>query len=203
MKKNIISLFMVCSLVTQLHAGGDAIATESMKDTTAVEAPDEHEESGAFYMIAKGLTVHGNTVPHGHSTLDGDRGYGFGIDIGYMFGNGFALEYDFSYATNTVKETDEHQHSKEADGKYYTHALDLIYAYHLSHTLGIFVKAGYEYEIEEIEDFHIDSNDHGFVFALGFEVTINDHYRFVAEAEKSTIDSPRGSSMFAGVMYIF
>jgi len=203
MKAIMISVLTICSMATQLYAGGDVVPMENTAPSEVVEAHTEHETHGPFYVIVKGLTISGDTAPHGDTTLDGDRGYGFGIDVGYLFGNGFALEYDFSYATNTVTETDEHHHSEEANGKYYTHALDILYAYHLSHTVGIFVKAGYEYEIEKIKDFHIDSDNHGLNFGFGVEFTINDHYRFVAEAEKSNIDGPRGNSLFAGVMYIF
>ena len=194
---------MLCGLLTQLHAGGDVIAIEDIADTTAVEVPTEHETEGAFYVIVKGLTISGETIIEEDSTLDGDRGYGFGIDIGYRLGKGFALEYDFSYATNTVKETDEHNHIEEAEGVYYTHALDIVYTHHVSHSIGVFLKAGYEYEIEKIDDFHIDSTAHGAILGLGFEIAMNEHYKFVLEAEKSMVDSARGSSLFAGIMYNF
>jgi len=203
MKAQMISALTIYSLATQIYAGGDVVPMENTAPSEVVEAHTEHETHGRFYVIVKGLTISGDTAPHGDTTLDGDRGYGFGIDVGYMFGNGFGLEYDFSYATNTVTETDEHHHSEEANGKYYTHALDIVYVYHLSHTVGIFVKAGYEYEIEEIKDFHIDSEANGALFGFGFEVSMNEDYRFVAEVEKSNIDGPRGNSIFAGVMYVF
>lgn len=198
----IVSTVASLALVTQLYAGGNIVPVSEpvIEETHHEEAI--HNESN-FYLIAKALTISGDTVNHGHATLDGDRGYGFGIDIGYRLGHGFALEYDFSRATNTVTETDEHHHSDKGDATYTTHAIDLVYTHHLTHTVGLFVKGGYEYEKEEIDDFHIDSSDKGFAYGAGLEYKMTDQYTFVVEYEGSTIEGPRGDAIFAGVMYNF
>ena len=92
---------------------------------------------------------------------------------------------------------------EEAKATYYTHALDLVYTYELTETLGVFAKAGYEYEIEDIEEYNIDADDNGLNFGVGVEVAVNHKYKLVAEYEHSTIEGPRGDSIFAGVMYNF
>jgi len=197
MKKALLAAAITAQMSTQLFAGGDIAPVE-------VQIPEvmEHETESKFYVVAKALTILGDKVDHEGSILDGDRDYGFGIDLGYRLGNGFALEYDFSYARNTVTE-DNGDTIEEAKAKYYTHALDLVYTYELTETVGVFAKAGYEYEIEEIKDYDIDSDDNGFNFGAGVELAINHQYKFIAEYEHSTIEGPRGDSIFAGVMYNF
>lgn len=199
MKKIVLMTSIASLMALQLHAGGDIGPVEP-----AVEIPEvqEHAESD-YYVIVKGLRIAGDTVDHEGVTLDGDSGYGFGIDLGYRLGHGFAVEYDFSYATNTVSEVEAGEVLAKADATYYTHAIDLVYTYELTETLGVFAKAGYEYEIEEIEEYNIDADDNGFNFGVGAEVAINHKYKFVAEYEHSTIEGPRGNSIFAGVMYNF
>ena len=196
MNKKILSVLATCSLATQLYAGGDISPT-----VMHVEETSHHESQ--FYVIAKGLTIGGDKVSHGHDVLDGDRGYGFGIDLGYRLGHGFALEYDFSYAKNTVTETNAAHHSIDADATYTTHALHLVYTHHITDTVGVFVKGGYEYEKEEIKDLHIDASDKGFAYGVGVEYKIDNHYTFLVEYEGSNIEGPRGDAIFVGVMYNF
>jgi len=198
MKKTLLATAIATQLLTQLHAGGHIEPVE-MNEPEVVET--EAVES-KFYVVAKGMYMLGDTVDHEASVLDGDKDYGFGIDFGYRIANGFAVEYDFSYGSNTVTETLAGV-SEEAKAKYYTSALDLVYVYEVTETFGVFGKVGYEYEWEKISDFDIDSTDHGLVFGAGVEVAINETYKFVAEYEHSTIDSPHGDSIFAGVMYNF
>jgi len=202
MKKKILTVLAVCGLGTQLFAGGN-ITQGEVEPVVDVAHHEEASHGSDFYVIAKGLTILGDDVAHGHDTLDGDRGYGFGLDLGYRIGNGFAIEYDFSYATNTVTETDAHHHSHEADATYYTHAIHLVYTYHVTHEFGVFVKGGYEYETEEIKDFHIDSHADGFAYGVGLEYAVNDHYTMIVEYEGSDIEGPRGAAVFVGVMYNF
>jgi outer membrane protein X len=198
MKKALLVAALSAQLTTQLFAGGDIAPVE-------VNEPEvmEHETESKFYVVAKGLMVLGDTVNHGAAVLDGDRDYGFGIDLGYRLGNGFALEYDFSYARNTVSEIEEGVVLAEAKATYYTSALDLVYTYELTESLGIFAKVGYEYEWEKISAYDIDSRDHDFVFGGGVEVAMNESYKFVVEYEHSTIEGPHGDSIFAGVMFNF
>lgn len=199
MKKALLAAAFSAQLTTQLFAGGDISPVE-------VHEPEvmEHETESKFYVIAKVLMILGKKVNHEAGiVLDGDKDYGYGIDIGYRLGNGFALEYDFSYARNTVSEIEDGHVLHEAKGTYYTHALDLVYTYEFTHTFGVFAKAGYEYEIEEIEDFHIDNDGTGFNYGVGVELAVNHKYKVIAEYEHSTIEGPRGDSIFAGVMYNF
>ena len=202
MKKMMVAGLSAYALTGVLFAGGDIAPQEVVEQHAMVCEPEETKESD-FYVIVKGLTVSGDTVLHEENTFDGDRGYGFGIDLGYRLGSGFAIEYDFSYAQNTVTETNELHHPEEGDGTYYSHALDLVYTYRLSEAVGVFAKAGYEYEIEEIDTFEIDQDDHGFNYGIGIEWAMNEQYALVAEYEKSTIEGPRGDAIFAGVMYNF
>ena len=198
MKKTLLAAALSAQLATQLFAGGDIAPVE-------VHEPEvmEHVTESKFYMVAKALMILGDTVNHGEAVLDGDRDYGYGIDLGYRLGNGFALEYDFSYARNTVSEIENGEVLDEAKATYYTSALDLVYTYEVTEDLGIFAKAGYEYEWEKISAYDIDGEDHGFVFGGGVEVAMSESYKLIAEYEHSTIEGPRGDSIFAGVMYNF
>ena len=197
MKKILLAAAVAAQLTTQVFAGGDIAPVE-------VHEPEVmgHAEESKFYIIAKALMITGDKIDHGHATLDGDRDYGYGIDIGYRLGHGFALEYDFSYASNTVTEDDGHG-THRAKAKYYTHAFDLVYTYEFTHTFGVFVKGGYELENEKINDLHIDDDKDGFNYGFGIEYALDHKYKVVAEYELSTIDCPRGDALFVGVMYNF
>ena len=198
MNKKIFAAFFAAQLMTQVYAGGDVEITETL-EVEAVEIEESH-----FYIVVKGLASLGDEAEHEEAILDGDGGYGFGIDLGYRITNGFAIEYDFSYAKNTVKEHREgHVDEEEVDAHYYTSSLDLVYTYEATETLGLFAKVGYEYEWETIDDLGIDSTDHGFIVGAGIEVALNEQYKLVAEYEHSTIDSPRGDSLYAGLMFNF
>ena len=157
----------------------------------------EHKESD-YYAVVKGMYIVGDDVEHGDVTLSGDSGYGFGIDLGYRLPEGFALEYDFSYTT-----ADVHEGEEVASAEYITHALDIVYAYEATSQLNVFVKVGYEYEEETIDDYGIDASDDGAVFGLGCEYVLNHTYNLVLEYEHSTIEGPRGDSLNFGVMYNF
>jgi opacity protein-like surface antigen len=193
MKKTLLMAAAASQIMTQAYAGGDIEPVEHH-----ASAVHEHAESD-YYVIVKALRVTGDTVDHEGAILDGDSDYGFGIDLGYRLGNGFAVEYDFAYAKNTVSEDG----LPGVNGKYYTHALDLVYTHELTETVGIFGKVGVEYENEKIKELDIDSDETGLNFGAGVEMAINHRYKFVVEYEHSTIDGPRGDSIFAGVMYNF
>ena len=199
MKKILLAAAVAAQLTTQTFAGGDIVPAE-------VHEPEAmgHVEESKFYLIVKALMVTGDKVDHGDGTLDGDRDFGYGFDIGYRLGHGFALEYDFSYASNTVTE-DDHGHIEKAKAKYYTHALDLVYTYEITHAFGVFAKGGFELETEKIDDLHIDDDKEGFNYGIGFEYALDhDHnYLLLAEYELSTIDCSRGDGVFVGVMINF
>lgn len=198
MKKKILTALFAVNLMTQAYAGGDIEAVEVV-EPEAVEV-----EESRFYINVKALASLGAEAEHGEAILDGDGGYGIGIDIGYRLGHGFAIEYDFSYAKNTVTERIEHHEPEEFDAHYYTSALDLLYTYEVTEIVGLFGKVGYEYEWETIDELGIDSSrEHGFIAGVGVEIALNEKYKVVAEYEHSTIDSPRGDSLYLGMMYNF
>ncbi len=195
MKKILTGTMLATMLFTGLYAGGDIEAVDS--DETEIT------ESSPFYVVVKGMMIFGDTVNHEEAVLDGDQDYGFGIDLGYRLGNGFAVEYDFSYSGNSVTEKKVGEEPVNVNAKYYTSALDLVYTYELTEELGVFGKVGYEYEWEKISALDIDSTDHDFVFGAGFEAAMDEDFKFVAEYEHSLIEGPRGDSLFAGIMYTF
>ena len=193
MKKVILSLS-----VAMLLSGTALFASES--------GASYHDSK--LYVVAKGLVTTGDTVDHGHDIeLDGDNGKGFGIDLGYKLTHNIALEFVSSYATNTVTETDmhdpHHPHIVEADASYMTYGLALAYVFHATDKIGIVVKGGYEIEEEEIEDFHIDKKSYGGIYAIGAEYKLSSNYELLVEYEGSSIEGPRGVSIFAGVKYNF
>jgi len=192
------------AFVTGCYAGGTIPEPPQVLHDDHLDSEVAHgEEHSTYYLILKGLSIGGDKVSHGTATLDGERGYGGGVDVGYRIGAGFALEYDFSYATNTVEETKSNGTKVEDDATYMTHALHLVYTYHLTHSLGVFVKGGYEYETEEIDHFHIDKDEDGFAYAGGLEYALDGHYSAMVEYEQSTIDGPRGDALFLGMIYNF
>jgi len=186
------SLIVAMALCTHIFGGGEI-----------EPLPTSHHTESDFYMVTKALHIPGKEINHGHAILEGNRGYGFGIDIGYRLGHGFAIEYDFSYAKNTITQHTHEHPAKEGDGTYLTSTIDIVYVYELTHTLGLFAKIGYEYEREEVEALGIDNSDYGTVYGLGAEIAINHDYKFLLEYEHSSIESPRGDSYFMGLMYNF
>ncbi len=198
MKKHLLSAALAAQLLTQLHAGGDFKEVEPA--VTEVEAI---EEESNLYIVAKGMMIFGDKVTEEDVLLDGDRGYGFGIDLGYRIGEGFALECDYSYANNTVTESRAGMEAEEFDMNYQSLAFDLVYTYEVAESVGIFGKAGYEYEWENNDDTDAHAYDYGMVFGAGVEVEMSESYKFIAEYEHSTIDGSKGDTVFAGVMYNF
>jgi len=164
---------------------------------------DTHHEESKYYVVVKGLYIMGDNTQHGEATLEGDDGYGVGIDLGYRLEYGFSLEYDFSYSTNSVTEKVADEEPRSADATYMTHAIDLVYGYSVTKELELFAKVGYEYEIEKIDDYGIDNDSDGAVVGAGVEYELNSLYKIVGEYEHSTIDGPRGDSIYLGVMYNF
>jgi len=193
MKKILLILILSSQLMTNLNAENHQNLL-ALNESTIVKSK--------FYIVLKSLMILGKTVEHDDVVLNGATGYAFGIDFGYKIGNGFAVEYDFSYSSNKVTETIASV-VEEARAKYYTSSLDLIYTHEVIEGLSLFGKFGYEYEWEKIPDFHIDGTDRGFLYGIGFDITMNESYEFVLEYEHSFIESPRGDSLYAGIMYSF
>ena len=198
MKKTLFSALLATQLLTQLHAGGDIEPVEMNEP----EMMEQEAAESKFYVVIAGLVDLGDTVKHEGAELEGDHDFGYGIDLGYRIGNGFAVEYDFTYARNTVSRI-ENAVNEEAKGIYYTSAIDFLYTYEATEHIGIFGKIGYEYEWETINAYNIDSEDHDFVFGAGVEIAMNKSYKLLFEYEHSLIESPRGPSIFAGVMINF
>jgi opacity protein-like surface antigen len=194
MKKFLLSVFVVLQLTTMLYANEDML-TEEIEN---IEAKVPH-----FYIIGKGLMIRGDSVEHGEATLNGNRDYGYGVDIGYHIGKGFSLEYDFTSSRNTVRETKPGHEPEDIEGKYYTSAIDLVYSYELTKHLAVFGKVGYEYEWEEIDEINIDKREHGAIVGVGVEIAMNKKFAFMLEYEHSSIEGPRGDSIFAGILFRF
>lgn len=197
MKKTLLATALATQMFTQLYAGGNI---EPLKPTIVNETEiiETKPAESKFYIVIKGMNILGEKVDHGLKLLDGGKGYGYGVDLGYRIGNGFSVEYDFSYSSNTVTEG-----TNKETGKYYTSALDLVYTYEISEGFGLFGKAGYEYEWEKINGYGIDSRNNNFVFGAGAEIAINETYKFVAEYEHSLIKGPRGDGILLGLMINF
>jgi opacity protein-like surface antigen len=199
MKKQLLTAAMAAQLLTQLHAGGDFKEVEpAISEVEVIEA-----EESKFYIVAKGMMTLGDEMTSAEALLDGDTGYGFGIDLGYRISESFAIECDYSYSSNTITETRMGREAEEYDADYQTLALDAVYTYDVTEMIGLFAKAGFEYEWESIDDLEEDNYDFGMVFGLGVEVEMTEAYKFIVEYEHSTIDGPRGDAIFAGVMFNF
>ncbi|UPT78219.1 porin family protein [Sulfurovum sp. XGS-02] len=203
MKKTLVAAALSAHLTTQLFAGGD-IAPVEVHEPVLEEAAHAHHEESKFYLVVAGMTLLGDEIHHGEALLDGDDeyGYGFGIDIGYRLGNGFAIEYDYTYGKNTVYEITAHE-TVEATSTYYTSAIDIVYTYEATHNLGIFGKVGYEFEWEKITELDIDEREDDFVFGAGVEYALNKEYKLLVEYEHSLIEGPHGDAILAGVMLNF
>jgi opacity protein-like surface antigen len=204
MKKTLTMLMAAYSMAGLVYAGGDigAPVEPNISVPEVAESVDEGHESD-FYVVAKALTIAGDKVNHGDAVLDGDRGYGVGLDLGYRIGNGFAIETDFSYAKNDVTEFKTGFLPETFSAKYTTAALVLVYTYELTEALGVFGKLGYEYEREKISGLGIDDEGHDFVYAGGFEYMLDESYKAVVEYEHSAIEGPKGDTISLGVMYNF
>ncbi|WP_304546178.1 porin family protein [Sulfurimonas microaerophilic] len=171
--------------------------------STIMAEEHHHAKSGEFYVVVKGLYTTGETIKEGTDiTLDGKAGRGLGIDVGYTLPYHFAVELDTSYSKNDVTE-DDGVDIVNGVAKYWTYAADVTYTYPLTHSIGIMGKLGYEFEHEKIDELNVDLNDNGMVYGAGVEYHINEHYEALVEYEGSTIDSVRGSSVYAGIKYIF
>jgi opacity protein-like surface antigen len=190
--KKILTLLAVSSFATlNIYAG-------------EMEHHAAHEESKTpFYVAVKAITTLGDSIEEEGATLEGDTGFGIGIDLGYKLAYGFAIELDATYVTNNVTEREADGESEEYSASYITTSLDIAYKYPLTHTVGLVAKCGYEYEIETIDDLNIDNSETGFVFAGAVEYEMSEHIALLGEYEYTTIDGPRGNSIFAGLVYSF
>jgi len=176
----------------------------SMSSASLLLAQEHHAKPGEFYVVAKALMTTSETFEESeHSTLKSEIGGGVGVDIGYTLPHHFAVELDTSYAKNSVEEHSNENASQSALASYWTYAFDVTYTLPLSHVFGIMGKVGYEFEHESIDALHIEGDDSGLVYGGALEYHMSEHYEALFEYEQSTIESPRGASLYAGLKYIF
>jgi len=193
MKSIILSFFIILSFSSMLNANEEEIINEEAT---------EHKSNK--YVVIKALTTLGDNVKHGVNTeLEGDTGYGFGVDLGYRVTHSFSVEFDFSYSRSDVKEKEDGNTIKKANADYYTYALDLVYLHHFTHKFGMFVKGGWEYEVEDISKLDVHEHDDDFVYGVGLEYAFDKTYGLVVEYEDSNIDGPRGAGIFTGLIINF
>ena len=220
MKKEIISILLVGGIVTSLSAGGDlggtvpvqleninvpveevivpvvpevleiSIAEEVKPKIVKEEAKPKAIEKigGNYYVVLKGLSISGDEL----GINDADRGFGAGLDLGYKFGNGFAVELGTTYAKNQLDDT------AETDVSYKTGSIDLVYDFDLSEKFGLFAKAGYMYEKPSVGD-----TDKGLAYGAGLSYAISGNKSIVGEYKVSTLDSLRGDALSLGLMINF
>jgi len=180
------------------------LALSSLASLNVYASEVEHgTEKNDFYIAVKALTTLGDSISEEGATLEGDTGFGLGVDLGYELSHGFSVEVDVTYVENTVTETLANGDSEDFSASYITTSLDVDYKYHLTHDVGLLVKVGYEYEVETINDLDIDNSETGFVFAGAVEYEVSEHVALLGEYEVTTIDGPRGNSLFAGIVYDF
>ena len=192
MKKQLSAL----ALVTLLSASAVMANEES---TNSTENESFHHKEEKVYVVLKGLMANGDTIQEGDATVEGKNGKGFGIDIGYRTGYGINFELDYAYADVDITETTPTEETK-ATGKYNSVSFDLLYAYHITEPLVVFVKTGVEYEKEKISALNVDKSDTGVLYGAGFEYEIKENIAFIAEYEDSTIDGPKGYTVAAGLV---
>lgn len=182
-------------------------ATLALALSTSASFAEESSESGEFYIVTKALFTTGETVKEGSDIeVEGKAGGGVGIDIGYTLPYHFAVELDTSYDKNGIHETKQTTLGPEEEdgmGTFWTYAMDVTYTVPVTEELGVMGKVGYEFERETITNIDATAHDSGMVYGAGLEYHIVKHYEALVEYEGSTIDSPRGSSVYAGVKYIF
>jgi len=187
------------------------VASLALIMSVSIGFAKEHIKEGEFYVVTKALWTTSETIREANGVeIEGRRGGGIGVDIGYTLPHHFAVEFDTSYSRNNLREkriviegVEEKLEIENAKGDYWTYAFNVTYTLPVTHTIAIMSKVGYEFEHETIDKLNIDSHDSGVVYGAGIEYHISDHYEALLEYEGSTIDSPRGSSVYTGIKYIF
>jgi len=162
-----------------------------------VEIKEEPKNVGGFYTVLKGNYNTGDDV----GKFSADSGYGVGFDLGYSFGNGFAVELGLGYDQNELD-----NFATDHDITYQTAGLSLAYTYDITKAFGVFAKVGYGMEKTDIDDdsaFNYDDSDSGLIYGAGVEYKISDKYGVVAEYEGTSMDSLRGDVFGVGLKYNF
>ncbi|MCK4442393.1 MAG: porin family protein [Sulfurovaceae bacterium] len=162
-----------------------------------VKKEEPKKEKDGFYTVIKGNYNTGDDV----DTFSTDSGYGVGLDIGYSFGNGLAVELGLGYDQNQLDNI-----ATENDVAYTSAGLSLAYTYNITKAVGVFAKVGYGMEKTDIDDdatLTYDDSDSGVIYGAGLEYKISDTYGLVAEYEGTTMDSLRGNIVGLGLKYNF
>jgi opacity protein-like surface antigen len=156
-----------------------------------------------YYVAVKGIVTSGDTISEEEGSLEGDLGYGIGVDLGYILSHGFSAELDLSYVENDVTEVHEHGDGEDLSAYYISTSIDLIYTYHITHTIGVLAKVGFEYEYEKIDTLE-SSDDTGMIGAVGAEYKFAKDMALLGEFEYSSIDGPKGHNIYyLGIVYGF
>lgn len=155
------------------------------------------------YFEPKVITTLGETIAHGDSVLEGDRGYGIGFDLGYAINENFALEVDGSYSKSDVKETLPSGESETDEASFYTYGVNAVLTYPLHNHLVVLGKLGYGYEHEDLGKLDIKGSEHGVNWAAGIEYSFNHNLEMSFEYEGADIKSARGDSLQLGLLYMF
>lgn len=153
------------------------------------------------YIEPKLIMTMGETIAHGDSTLDGDIGYGIGLDLGYSFTEYFALELDGSYSKADVKETLSTGESETESASFYTYGINTVLTYPVTEHFILLGKIGYGYEHEDLGNLGIKGSEHGANWAVGVEYSFNPHVEVSFEYEAADIRSARGDSLQFGLIY--
>jgi len=214
MRKEIISTLLVGGMVTTLSAGGDLggtvpvqlenvyvpieevlvpviheVVVEEVKPEVVKEEPKVvTKKVGNYYVVLKGLSISGDKL----NGKDADRGMGAGVDLGYSFGNGFAVELGTAYAKNQLDNV------AETDVSYKTGDIALVYGFDLSEKLGLFAKGGYMYEKPSIGD-----TEKGLAYGAGLSYKMSANKSIVGEYQTSALDSLRGDALSLGLKINF
>ena len=168
--------------------------------TQSVNASSDH--NGVFYITPKVVYTLGDNFVHNGHLLEGDPGYGIGIDFGYAFTKNYGIEFDTTYVEADV--TGEHNHHRVKDkAEYTTYAINAVYIRNLTGHLNLALKVGYEWEYEKIDHLEIKETVDGVDYAVGIEYAIDEHMEVDFEYEASTVKGTRGAAFFLGLKYLF
>ncbi len=189
MKRSLLLCLITAALVLNVHA-------EELHHSELAT------HTGAYFEPKVMITM-GETISHGDSTLDGDTGYGIGVDLGYSFSENFALEIDGTYSEADVKETLSNGDSETDKASFYTYGVNTVFTYPLHNHFIILGKLGYGYEHEDLGDLGIKGSEHGANWAFGLEYSFTEHVEVSFEYEGADIRSARGDSLQLGLIYKF
>lgn len=187
--------FFLASLACSLNAESNISETELHHSELSTHK--------GFYIEPKLSYTLGETLSHGTSTIEGDSGYGLGVDIGYSFTEYFAIEVDGTFSSSDVKETDSFGNTEEDTASFYTYGVNTVFTYPMHNHFILLGKLGYGVEHEDLGSIGIVGSEHGATWAAGIEYSFNPHVEVSFEYEGADIKSARGDSLQLGLIYKF